>query len=266
MYFQSVNGKEVDQISINDRGLAYGDGIFTTAKVSNGQIELLTQHLDRLKTGCRLFNISDVDFDLLESELVELAQSYDLAVLKVMITSGEGGRGYSRIGTTRPNIIIKTSEFPIKYRQWQNTGITLADSSIQLGINPLFKGIKHLNRLEQVLIRDELDHSDFDDLLVFNILNQVIETSCANVFWFKDGHLYTPEITDSGVAGVMRAEIIRKHPETKVVQAFQSEIKKAQSIFITNSIMEIIPVALYLGNKLDVDQVHQFKSHIANIE
>jgi 4-amino-4-deoxychorismate lyase len=265
MYFQSVNGQQVNHISINDRGLAYGDGIFTTAKVSDGQIELLHLHIKRLQTGCLLFKILDVDFSALQNDLIECCKGYKLAVLKVVITSGEGGRGYSRVGVSRPNIIIKISEFPNKYLEWQAAGITLANSSIHLGINPLFAGVKHLNRLEQVLIRDELDQTNYDDLLVFNIFDDIIETTCANIFWFDNGEIFTPEIKDSGVAGIQRSEILRKYPATKIVKAKISEIKRAQSIFITNSIMEIVPVINYAGNELDIKQVHQFKAHIANI-
>jgi len=265
MYFQSVNGQQADFISINDRGLAYGDGIFTTAKVTDGEVSLLHLHLNRLKNGCRLFKISGIDFTALKDELIQCCKAYDLAVLKVVITSGEGGRGYSRVGVGKPNIIIKVSEFPAKYFEWKNSGISLGGSSIQLGINPMFDGIKHLNRLEQVLIRDELDSTSYDDLLVFNIFDEIIETTCANIFWFDQGQLYTPQIKDSGVAGIQRSEVLRKHPDTQIIKAKASDILKAQSVFITNSIMEIVPVRTYAGNDLDIEQVHQFTKHIANI-
>lgn len=266
MYFQSVNGQQVDHISINDRGLAYGDGIFTTAKICNGQVELLQQHLNRLITGCSLLKIVGVDFDELSNNLLELTKTYHLAVLKVVITSGEGGRGYSRVGVSKPNVIIKITEFLTKYLEWQKKGISLADSSIKLGINPMFVGLKHLNRLEQVLIRDELDQTAYDDMLVYNINEHIIETTSANVFWFKNNKLFTPEIKNSGVAGILRAEILRKYPTTRIIQAVQSDILKAQSIFITNSIMEIVPVANYAGISLDIDQVHQFKDQIAKLD
>jgi len=93
MYFQSINGKEICQISLNDRGLAYGDGIFTTAKVVNGKVELLSQHINRLINGCERLNILNVDFNALKTELINLTKKYDLAVLKVIVTAGEGGRG-----------------------------------------------------------------------------------------------------------------------------------------------------------------------------
>lgn len=266
MYYQSVNGKQVNQISLNDRGLAYGDGIFTTALVFNGNIKLLNKHVNRLITGCNLLKITGIDFVTLEKDLIEACKSYELAVLKVVITSGEGGRGYSRLGVKSPNIIIKVSEYPQKYQQWQREGILLSDSTIKLGINPLFMGLKHLNRLEQVLLRDELDNTSSDDLLVFNIFDKVIETTCANIFWFNNNELYTPQIKDSGISGIMRSEIIRKHPNTHVIEASVEDIRKADAIFITNSIMEIIPVNDYEGNKLNINQVHEFKAYIESLD
>jgi len=265
MYFQSVNGKKVNKISINDRGLAYGDGIFTTAKIANGEVKLFKQHIERLKSGCNLLKISGVDYNALSLHLIDIAKSYELAVLKIVITSGEGGRGYSRVGVGQPNIIIKVSEFPAKYTQWKNSGISLGDASIQLGINPMFAGLKHLNRLEQVLIRDELDQTSFDDLLVLNIHKHIIETTCANVFWFKGDELYTPEISDSGVAGIFRAELLRKKPTIHIVKENRLEILNADAIFITNSIMEIVPIINYAQRDFSLEKVHQFKAHIETL-
>ncbi len=260
MYFQSVNGIEIDKISTLDRGLAYGDGVFTTAKIVNGHVQMLDKHIERLSLSCERLRIAHIDYVHLKKELADIAARYDIAVLKVIITAGEGGRGYSRAGTSTPNIIIKTSAYPQKYDDWQERGISIADASIKLGINPFFAGIKHLNRLEQVLIRDELDQTSFDDLLVYNFNDELIETTCANVFWIQDSQLFTPEIINSGVAGLLRAEIITCFPETHIVSGISNNIINADSIFITNSIMEIVPIKYYQGKQFDINNVHQFTS------
>jgi len=265
MYFQSVNGKQVNSISISDRGLAYGDGIFTTAKIIDGEIKLLKQHIERLRSGCALLKIVAIDYEKLASELVSIAKQYSLAVLKVVITSGEGGRGYSRVGIEQPNVIIKVSEFPARYNDWQASGISLGCAEIQLGINPLFSGLKHLNRLEQVLIRDELDQTSYDDLLVSNINEHIIETTCANIFWFKGEYLYTPKIKHSGVAGLYRADILNKYPNTNIVEAKQDDIHSADAMFMTNSVMEIVPIKRFNQRELNIEKVHQFKSAFEKI-
>jgi 4-amino-4-deoxychorismate lyase len=259
MYFQSVNGVEIDQISTLDRGLAYGDGLFTTAKIVNGNVQMLEQHIERLRQGCERFRISDIDYVSLESQLVKAAKPHNIAVLKVIVTSGDGGRGYSRVGTSQPNVIIKTSEYPEKYDQWKKSGISVSNASIKLGINPLLAGIKHLNRLEQVFLREELDQTLFDDLMVFDLNDMLVETTCANIFWIKQEQLFTPEIKNSGVAGLLRNEIIKYFPSTRVVSDAKSIIN-ADSIFITNSVMEIVPVLHYQGKQFDINSVHQFIS------
>ena len=153
MYYCSVNGQKSQLISVKDRGLAYGDGIFTTAKISHGKVLLFDEHFARLKEGCLKLGLLLPDFANLAHEVSEQAEAYDIAVLKIMITSGEGGRGYSRQGIEKANTIIQISPFPEHYGTWQSKGIRLGISQQLLGINPLLAGIKHLNRLEQVMIR-----------------------------------------------------------------------------------------------------------------
>ena len=218
MLYCSINGQQTDQLSIADRGLAYGDGIFTTAKIHHGQVEMLEQHIKRLKSSCQRLGIEGLNFNRLKEELSQLALTYPLAVLKVLISAGQGGRGYSRIGVNTPTVIISSFDFPLFYVKWQQQGIWVGDSQTQLGINPLLAGIKHLNRLEQVFVRKELDSRVEDDLLVYNINNRLVESSSSNVFWFKGQELYTPKITDAGVAGLMRDAVLKHKPKTKQVK------------------------------------------------
>ena len=182
MLYCSVNYQAVTNISCQNRGLAYGDGIFTTGKVVNGQLELLPQHLKRLQNACKGLGLKAPNFTELSDNIKKSVKNYPLAVLKVMITAGVGGRGYSREGIEKPTIIISVFNFPKHYIHWQQKGIHLGISELQLGLNPMLAGIKHLNRLEQVLIRQELDKRVEDDLLITDINGDIIETSCANVF------------------------------------------------------------------------------------
>jgi len=242
MLYCSINGHQTTSLSISDRAFAYGDGLFTTAKILSGKVELLSEHINRLRTGSRTLGLIDCDFNALTDELELLAQHYELAVLKVVISAGSGGRGYSRIGVEQPTVVIRIFDFPEHYLTWQKQGISLGISEQRLGLNPMLGGIKHLNRLEQVLLRSELDQTDFDDLLVRNVNDDIIETTCANVFWFKDGALCTSKIEGSGVAGLMRAAIIGQYPQTNIKKATLTELLSAQEIFICNSVMGIVPV------------------------
>ncbi|WP_206485579.1 aminodeoxychorismate lyase [Thalassotalea sp. G2M2-11] len=253
-----VNGQATEQIPINDRGLAYGDGIFTTAKVIDGEIEYFAEHLSRLSQGCHYLGICYHHQRLLP-EISQAISGVDNAVVKIMITAGSGGRGYSRVGADNAQRIISVHPLPAHYQQWSEQGVTLENSELQLGINPLLKGLKHLNRLEQVLIRAELDQLPCDDLLVSNINNEVIETSCANVFWFKQGELQTPELTDSGVAGIYRKKLLEHDAHINVVKTSFAQLKNVEAMFICNSIMGIVPVKCYQGRSLNVDMVAHYR-------
>ena len=269
MLYSSVNGQKTKTISLTDRGLSYGDGVFTTAKIVDGKVELLDLHIQRLQDSCQKLAIALPDFEKIEQELIDVAQHYQLAVIKVVISAGQGGRGYSRLGNSSANVIISVSNFPLHYEQWTKVGIEIGISEHRLGINPMLSGVKHLNRLEQVLIRAELDQRPEDDLLVLNIDDRVVETGCANIFWFVDDQLFTPEIKSSGVAGLMRYVILRSINDVQVVSVSISALSECNAMFICNSVMGIIPVVKFEQRKLSIspvlalrDTVHQLVTRL----
>lgn len=265
MLYCSVNGHPVDVISISDRALAYGDGVFTTAKITFGKIELLNEHINRLVYSCEKLQLATPDVVALKTQLINLSKDYDLAVIKVLITAGQGGRGYSRYGATFPNIIISIHSYPLHYKNWQEEGITLTESTIKLGINPMLAGLKHLNRLEQVFIRNELDTKGEDDVVVTNINDHIIETSSANIFWCSKNVFYTPDLSDSGVKGLMRDLILKLNPHTQIVKAPLSVLIKAESIFICNSVMGIVAVKNYNGRELNTANINKLQNKIKEL-
>ena len=260
MLYCSINGQQVNSISVYDRGLSYGDGIFTTAKIIKGEVIMLNQHINRLHQGCDHLSIVGFDQNELRNEMSRIALHYDLAVMKVIITAGQGGRGYSRIGTNKPSVIISVHEFPVQYPILSSVGITLGVSNQKLGINPMLKGLKHLNRLEQVLIRNELDLSDYDDLLVSNINEHIVECSSANFFWFEGEKLFTPDVSSSGVQGLMRDKILSCFPSTSIVKEKREVLEHASSMFICNSIIGIIPVKRFDNRDLPVNPIIDFRN------
>ena len=260
MHYFSVNGRAKNSIVINDRALSYGDGIFTTAKISKGKIEFLSSHLQRLITGCEFLDISFDPSLRLTKEITTVAKQYESAVIKVVITAGAGGRGYSRGGTQKPNVIVSVTDCPIQYKQWENEGIRVLNCELQLGINPLLKGIKHLNRLEQVLIRSALDKIPQEEFIVTDINDYIVESSCANVFWFRDDKLFTPDIDVAGILGVYRKNILSFEPSTQIVKEKLTDLHNITAMFICNSIMGIIPVKQYQNRQLDISAVITFKA------
>jgi len=251
-----INGEYQNELVVTDRAIAYGDGIFTTAKVVNGQVEFITDHIARLVDGCAYLGIG-LDASKLTQEIAKAVKNINLSVLKIIISAGSGGRGYSRVGCSSEQRILTLHDFPAHYQQWSELGIDLANSTLQLGLNPLLKGLKHLNRLEQVLIRAELDKLSVDDLLVTDIQGNIIETSCANIFWIKDGNIYTPEITDAGVLGIYRQKLLAFTNKIHTVK--EKELDNIDAMFICNSVMGIVPIKSYNNMTLAVTPVIDFK-------
>lgn len=248
-----VNGVKQKHINVENRGLAYGDGLFTTAKILNGKVEYLTQHLQRLSFGCQKLGISAPSLNTLEQQLISTATDYSKAVLKVIITASSGGRGYARSSDNNHDLIIMVHEYPSYYDDKIQTGMRLGTSTQKMGVNPMLAGLKHLNRLEQVLLRQELSNREEDDLLVTNVNNDVIEATSANVFFYQNNKLYTPDVSHSGVNGIMRQNILAKYPKTIIKSVSLDDIAQAEEIFICNCIMGIMPISNYNGRELSIN-------------
>jgi 4-amino-4-deoxychorismate lyase len=146
-----LNGIPQTHIEISDRGLQYGDGLFETISVYNGKAIFLAQHIDRLTASCQRLLIPAPDLDTLHAEIKQLCQGVEQAVLKIIITRGSGGRGYRQPDTIQASRILSLHPFPNYPDSYQQQGITARFCDTRLGLNPTLAGMKHLNRLEQVL-------------------------------------------------------------------------------------------------------------------
>ena len=254
-----INGQLATHIEVSDRALNYGDGIFTTILVKDRECRDLTAHLVRLQQGIKILEIAQIDFAALAQQLAEIAKEHSIAVLKVLVSRGSGQRGYSCVGCDDPKVIVTLSDYPSHYLAFQAQGIALGVSTVALGLNPLLAGIKHLNRLEQVLIRQQIDKENQSDALVLDCQGFIVETAVANVFWVKDNIVYTPSLDLSGVSGIMRDNVIKCLTE----QGFQVQsdryrlgsVISADEVFITNCLLGMVRVtsigdAQYSDNKV----------------
>jgi 4-amino-4-deoxychorismate lyase len=241
-----VNGHQQQHIEIADRAFQYGDGCFTTMAFRKGHLEFFDAHINRLKLACKTLYIDFDKWSLLESCMVDSLQVTADCVVKVMITRGTGGRGYSPQGAVTPSFIITHHTIPTHYTSWQTEGVKLTISPITLACQPLLAGIKHLNRLEQVLVKQALAQTSYDDAIVCDTQQKVIETSVGNLFWYNDGVWYTADLIESGVDGVMRNQVFtvmqEKGLELQVVKRDVSALFSAQELFVCNSLMVLVPV------------------------
>lgn len=242
-----INGLQQEQVSASDRGLQFGDGCFTTARVYAGNIVWLEQHIARLQQDAERLRLPFTDWAALQSDMTQVAENMDQGVVKAILTRGSGGRGYSALGCTHPTRIVMSSVYPAHYARWREQGITLGISPVTLGQNPQLAGIKHLNRLEQVLIRMAMEEQGQDEVVVLDSGGNLIECCAANIFWRKGCHVFTPEVSRSGVNGVARRHLIaqlRQHPSYSlhIVQEPLSTLSDAEEVMICNALMPVVPV------------------------
>jgi len=242
-----INGVLADALPATDRATQFGDGSFTTARVMGGKVQLLAQHIDRLKAATERLMIAGVDWQALEAEMRHAASSCDDAVLKVILSRGVGGRGYSPQGCHSPSRMVSLSDYPSHYHRLRQQGVRLALSPVALSQNSLLAGIKHLNRLEQVMIRLHLDQTDAHEALVVDTEGMLVECCAANIFWRKGSQVFTPELSLAGVSGVMRNHIIHLLEEdarfnVSEVKAPPETLRDADEVIICNALMPVLPV------------------------
>lgn len=241
-----VNGERNDFVAISDRGFQYGDGLFETIEVINGQPLFLEQHLLRLNAGCLKLNIPPSDIKQLTEEIYTVCKSVNQAVLKLIITRGTGGRGYRQPEVVHPTRVISLHPYPDYPQAYYKQGITARFCATRLGINPGLAGLKHLNRLEQIMALAEWDDPAIQEGIMLDINDHVIEGTMTNLFYVKDNVIHTDALNLAGVAGVMRGIIINliaEHNLKLILQDYdKAMLLNADEVFVCNSIIGIWPV------------------------
>ena len=208
-----INGSFDHTISPFDRGFAYGDGVFRTLVMREGVPESWPQHYQKLVADCAAINIVCPNAELLMSDLQQLflmdAQSEEKSsIAKIIITRGEGNRGYTPPPITAPMRVVTKSAMPQYPEERFSQGVNLIVCETRLAAQPLLAGIKSLNRLENVLARMEWQESTIADGILLDNENNVIECTSANIFARFGNTLITPSLTQCGVAGITRQRII----------------------------------------------------------
>lgn len=246
-----INGQLAEFVPLNDRSFQYGDGCFTTVLTRNGEPVLWDYHLDRMQQALARLAIDEPDWKQIYDWVTEISYPESQAGIKIHISRGQGGRGYSPKDIHNPLVTISRFHYPTHYLSWQQSGVELVICETKLGLNPLLAGMKHNNRLEQVLIKHELEERQAIDGIVLDLNDNVIETSMANIFWVKDNILYTPSLTMSGVSGVMRRHIIQLAQQASLTikeeTSALSAVMNADEIFMSNSLLGIAPVIQIAG-------------------
>lgn len=240
-----IDGRPGDVVAITDRGLAYGDGLFETMRVAGGRIALLDYHLARLRRGLTALRMS---LDLAETvvELEAVAERQHIGVIKLTLTRGVGRRGYAIPIESRPTRICQS--FPlVEYPpERAHNGVRLFECQTRLAVQPMLAGIKHLNRLEQVLARSEWSDPAYAEGLVRDTQGQVIECTMSNLFMLEQDRWVTPDLSGCGVQGVMRDYLIdqlERAGETVTIRPVDlPALLASDEAFCCNSLYGVWPI------------------------
>ena len=240
-----INGSFNQVISPFDRGFSYGDGVFRTIKMQGGLPECWPQHYQKLVADCAAINIVCPSAELLMSDLSQLfladAENVDLhAVAKIIITRGEGNRGYTPPAITAPMRVVTKSAMPTYPEERFEQGVNLMVCETRLAAQSKLAGVKTLNRLENVLARMEWASVEFADGIMLDIQDNVIECTAANIFARFGDTLITPSLASCGIAGITRQRIIELAPMLKLKTSVESfDLKKlcsADEVIICSSL------------------------------
>lgn len=250
-----VDGLSGATLPVADRGLQYGDGVFETIAVLDGRPCLWERHLARLREGCDRLGLPAPDPGVLAAEAQSLAAGCARAVLKVIVTRGDGGRGYRPPSPAVSRRILALAPWPAYPDAWRTEGVRVRWCATRLGHQPRLAGIKHLNRLEQVLARAEWDDPEVPEGLMLDLDGHVVSGTQSNLVVLRRGTALTPPLDRCGIAGVVRAlalETLRAAGiAVREARLTREEVNDADALFLTSALIGCWPVRELDGRALD---------------
>lgn len=254
-----IHGLSCQHIASAERAFHYGDGHFTTCKVVNGRIPLLSLHLARLAKASHALMMPFSLAQLLPA-VKQAAQQIELGVLKIVVSRGVSSRGYQPADDSQTQVYFFQSEIPSHYQQWQQQGISVGLSPVLLATQSQLVGLKTLNRLEQVMVKRRWPAGQWQDVLVTCSDNKVHCGSAANFLYYLAGQWYTPTLKQHGIHGVVRQRLL----DAEIVQLRDirvQELLDVDSAIMANSLMGLVPVAQLFARPLTLTPALTFIDH-----
>ena len=228
----------LDAVPADDRGLAYGDGLFETLRVHRGEVPWWREHWSRMQRGAERLGIPLPDEARVREEAGSLFADSGDGVLKLLLTRGAGERGYAPSTDPVPTWIVSRHAVPATPMR----DLHLHICATRLASQPALAGIKHCNRLEQILARAEAARAGADEGLLLDSAGNAIGATAANVFAFIDGRWVTPSIVDCGIAGVCRAQLLPALDADERALSL-AQVEAADAVFLCNAVRGILTVA-----------------------
>ena len=245
-----------ETLNYHERGLHYGDGLFETLLKIDGEIPNWQSHYQRLIKGCKKLYLPIPDLSWLENKLTEVTTNTDTCVVKIMVTRGVGGRGLNLPNADQSSVFVLS--YP--YTRPGNAALKVSVCDTRLPINANLSGLKHLNRLDYVLATIELNtKQDKDEAILCDTEGFIIEGIISNLFFSKNCQLFTPNLSLSGVEGIMRSKIIQyfdKIEESVCIDRFKlDQLLQADEIFLCNSVQGIRSIGSVNGQMFETGAI-----------
>ena len=241
-----VNGQRADTVSALDRGLAYGDGVFRTLRTQAGQPLWWSDHFAKLAADCAALALDCPDEALLRNEVCQVAEA-DAGVAKIILTRGAGTRGYAHPAGQAGTRLVLSAPLPSYACPDAPADIAARWCTLKLARQPRLAGVKHLNRLENVLARAEWDDPAIFEGILCDDSGALIGGVMSNLLWIKDGELFTPDLHQCGVAGVARSRLLRTAAQrgirAHIGRWLPDAILDADEVMICNSVIGVRRVA-----------------------
>jgi 4-amino-4-deoxychorismate lyase len=230
--------REVAAVAADDRGLAYGDGLFETMRVHRGSVPWWDAHWARLSLGGGRLGLHLPDAGQVRAAADALFDDGASGVLKLLVTRGAGTRGYAPDDAHEPAWIISRHPLPVA----PDAGLVLRWCDLRLAPQHVLAGIKHCNRLEQVLARAECDRAGADEGLLRDVEGDVVSATAANLFVLHGREWTTPPLERCGVAGTCRQALLAPL-SARIATLSPAAVESAEAVFLCNAVRGILPAA-----------------------
>ena len=238
-----VNGEISSRVATTNRGLNYADGLFETLVVRNSRPLRWQSHMDRLGAGCERLGLAMPPQVILLREVQTVSAGLVEAVVKIVLTRDGQGRGYMPPEDNNCVRIVSSYVYPDGIAELAREGVKARICELRLSIQPALGGIKHLNRLEQVLASAETREAGATEGILLDRENHVIGAISANIFLVMEDRLLTPRLDRCGVRGVVRSQVLAEYgARCEQRRIMVDMLREADEIFVCNSVRGIVPV------------------------
>lgn len=267
-----VNGVPAETLNLADRSIQFGDGVFRTVKCQSGKLAFWARHYRKLCADCTMLGIAAPAEALLLDEMRQLLDQTGWldAVFKIIVTRGESARGYAVPAGIVPNRILQIAPWHPYPQQGYQEGVTIRLCHIRASWQPALAGVKHLNRLDNVMARREWSDPSILEGLLLDRDGHVLEGVMSNVVALLDGALVTPLLESGGVAGVMRGVALdaARHLGWDVAERALSldVFLQAERVWLCNSLMGLMPVVALEKQCWPVEEMHPLACEVKKME